>query len=383
MPEAETATKPLPVVPFLKIPEGGEPYLEGYKCGSCGEIFLGQRMVCAACGTRNQMSAVKLSNKGKLYNLHRRAPELPGRAGAVHLGDRRSRRRRLPEGQPRRHGPLAARPSSSTCPSRSSSATPAARTRTATPISPTSSFRPEEPHAMTEVYVVGTDMIKFGRFPDRTVPNIGAEAALMALDDAGLTIKDMQALYCGNLGQAGGMVGQRVLREIGQTGIPVVNCANACATGATAFREGYMAIKAGSVRRGALRRRRADGQGPAGRRWRRRRHPDRGPAGLGHDAVGVRPRRHGAHPQVRHHLRAVRQGVGEEPPPLHPEPEGDVPDRNPAPGSDGRGDDLLSEHQADVLGERRRLGRRGDLLRRTTPRSWPDEAGRCGCAPRR
>ena len=98
---------------------------------------------------------------------------------------------------------------------------------------------------MTEVYVVGTDMIKFGRFPDRTVPNIGAEAALMALDDAGLTIKDMQALYCGNLGQASGMVGQRILRLIGQTGIPVVNCANACATGATALREGYAAIKAG------------------------------------------------------------------------------------------------------------------------------------------
>jgi acetyl-CoA acetyltransferase len=98
---------------------------------------------------------------------------------------------------------------------------------------------------MTEVYVVGVDMIKFGRFADRTVPSLGAEAALMALDDAGVTIQDMQALYCGNLGQASGMVGQRVLQEIGQTGIPVVNVANACATGATAFREGYMAIKAG------------------------------------------------------------------------------------------------------------------------------------------
>ena len=87
---------------------------------------------------------------------------------------------------------------------------------------------------MSDVYVLGVDMIKFGRFPDRTVPNIGAEAALMALDDAGLTIKDMQAMYCGNLGQANAMVGQRILQEIGQTGIPVVNCANACATGATA-----------------------------------------------------------------------------------------------------------------------------------------------------
>jgi acetyl-CoA acetyltransferase len=98
---------------------------------------------------------------------------------------------------------------------------------------------------MTDVYVVGTDMIKFGRFPDRDVPDLGAEAALLALDDAGLTIHDMQALYCGNLGQASGMVGQRILRLIGQTGIPVVNCANACATGATALREGYSAIKAG------------------------------------------------------------------------------------------------------------------------------------------
>ena len=67
----------------------------------------------------------------------------------------------------------------------------------------------------------------------------------MALDDAGLQIQDMQALYCGNLGQASGMVGQRVLQEIGQTGMAVVNCANACATGATAFREAWMSIKAG------------------------------------------------------------------------------------------------------------------------------------------
>jgi acetyl-CoA acetyltransferase len=42
------------------------------------------------------------------------------------------------------------------------------------------------------------------------------------------------------------MVGQRILQEIGQTGIPVVNVANACATGATAFREAWMAIKAGA-----------------------------------------------------------------------------------------------------------------------------------------
>ena len=98
---------------------------------------------------------------------------------------------------------------------------------------------------MSDVYVMGIDMIKFGRFPDKTVPQLGATAALLAMDDAGLTIQDMQALYCGNLGQASAMVGQRILQEIGQTGIGVVNCANACATGATAFREAWMSIKAG------------------------------------------------------------------------------------------------------------------------------------------
>ena len=97
---------------------------------------------------------------------------------------------------------------------------------------------------MSDVYVIGVDMIKFGRFPETSVPKLGAESARLALADAGLKIQDMQALYCGNLAQAGAMVGQRILAEIGQTGIPVTNCANACATGATALREGWMAIKA-------------------------------------------------------------------------------------------------------------------------------------------
>ncbi|MDN7184432.1 thiolase family protein [Caballeronia sp. SEWSISQ10-4 2] len=98
---------------------------------------------------------------------------------------------------------------------------------------------------MTDVYIVGIDMIPFGRYPTRTVPELGAEAAWLALDDAGLGIRDMQALYCGNLMEAHLMVGQRILREMGLTGVPVTNVANACATGATAFREGVIAVKSG------------------------------------------------------------------------------------------------------------------------------------------
>ncbi len=67
MAEKTSSQKLLPVLPFLKIPEGGEPYLEGHKCRHCGAIFLGERNVCAKCGTRDQMEATTLSNRGKLY----------------------------------------------------------------------------------------------------------------------------------------------------------------------------------------------------------------------------------------------------------------------------------------------------------------------------
>ena len=96
-----------------------------------------------------------------------------------------------------------------------------------------------------DVYVIGIGMTNFGRFPEKTVPQLAVDAALMALDDCGLTIKDMEALYSGNMMQASGMIGQKTLQLLGQTGIPVVNSANACATGATAFRGGWMAVKAG------------------------------------------------------------------------------------------------------------------------------------------
>ena len=95
------------------------------------------------------------------------------------------------------------------------------------------------------VYLLGTSMTPFGRYPERAVEDLGAEAALAALDDAGLTIHDVQALHCGNVMEANAMVGQRILRAIGQTGIPVVNCSNACATGGTAFREAWASIRAG------------------------------------------------------------------------------------------------------------------------------------------
>jgi acetyl-CoA acetyltransferase len=98
---------------------------------------------------------------------------------------------------------------------------------------------------MRNVYVLGTGMIKFGRYPEKTVPELGADAALIALKDAGINIKDVELFASGNLYQANAMIGQRILQQIGQTGVPVINVSNACATGSTAFREAFMAVASG------------------------------------------------------------------------------------------------------------------------------------------
>ena len=61
---------------------------------------------------------------------------------------------------------------------------------------------------------------------------------------ANLELADMGVLAAGNLMGSGG-IGQQLQKQVGQTGIPVYNVSNACATGATALRTAIMAVKAG------------------------------------------------------------------------------------------------------------------------------------------
>ena len=68
----------LPVVEYLKLPEDGDPYLEGHKCGDCNSIFLGEREVCSNCTARGKIEPVKLSNKGKLYSYSITFRSFPG-----------------------------------------------------------------------------------------------------------------------------------------------------------------------------------------------------------------------------------------------------------------------------------------------------------------
>lgn len=97
------------------------------------------------------------------------------------------------------------------------------------------------------VWILGINMTKFGKHPDKDAVDLASEATMAALADAGVTMKDMGVIASGSLMNAAAGIGQQLQKQVGQTGIPVYNVANACATGATALRTVVMAIKAGEV----------------------------------------------------------------------------------------------------------------------------------------
>ena len=99
--------------------------------------------------------------------------------------------------------------------------------------------------ASDDIWILGIHMTKFGKHADKDIVDLAAEAALGALGDGEVTMADMGVLAAGNLMNASAGIGQQLQKQIGQTGIPVFNVANACATGATALRTAIMAIKAG------------------------------------------------------------------------------------------------------------------------------------------
>ncbi|HEX8803389.1 MAG TPA: thiolase family protein, partial [Acidimicrobiales bacterium] len=98
-----------------------------------------------------------------------------------------------------------------------------------------------------DVWILGIHMTKFGKHPDKDVVDLASEATLGALSDGGVTMKDVGVLAAGNLMAANAGIGQQLQKQVGQTGIPVYNVANACATGATALRTAIMAVKAGET----------------------------------------------------------------------------------------------------------------------------------------
>ena len=97
---------------------------------------------------------------------------------------------------------------------------------------------------MREVYVLGVGQSAFGKFPERSVNELGASAALAAIHDAGIGARDLQTAYTSRL-YAELITGQTVLKDIGVVAIEMINVENACAGGSTAVRALYKDIAAG------------------------------------------------------------------------------------------------------------------------------------------
>jgi benzoylsuccinyl-CoA thiolase BbsB subunit len=97
---------------------------------------------------------------------------------------------------------------------------------------------------MNNVWIIGCAMTKFGKHTDRSVADLGTEAVLEAIIDAGIDPRRIEAAYCGHVFQ-GMVAGQRVLAQTGLAGIPLTNVEDACSSGAVSVREAALSIRAG------------------------------------------------------------------------------------------------------------------------------------------
>ena len=100
---------------------------------------------------------------------------------------------------------------------------------------------------MSRVYVAGVGMIPFVK-PGANEPYhvMGATAAKLALDDAGIDYGQIQQAYVGYV-YGDSTCGQRTLYPVGMTGIPIVNVNNNCSTGSTALFLARQAIESGAA----------------------------------------------------------------------------------------------------------------------------------------
>jgi acetyl-CoA acetyltransferase len=97
---------------------------------------------------------------------------------------------------------------------------------------------------MRDVFVAGTGMIKFGRYPDQLLEDFVPAAIQEALADSGIDPERVGIAVFGH-SNGGRVAGQRVLRELSLTGMPILNTENACAGGGTAMHVGWMSVASG------------------------------------------------------------------------------------------------------------------------------------------
>ena len=97
------------------------------------------------------------------------------------------------------------------------------------------------------VHVVGVGMIPFTKpGASEAYPAMGAQAARLALDDAGIDYDLVQQAYVGYV-FGDSTAGQAALYGVGLSGIPIVNVNNNCATGSTALWLARQAVASGEA----------------------------------------------------------------------------------------------------------------------------------------
>lgn len=96
------------------------------------------------------------------------------------------------------------------------------------------------------VYVLGGAMTPFGKHLDKSAEVLAQTAVMDALKDADIGRSEIGAAYIGSVFQ-GSLSGQRVLKDLGMTGIPIYNLENACSSGATALSQACLAVAVGQV----------------------------------------------------------------------------------------------------------------------------------------
>ena len=96
-----------------------------------------------------------------------------------------------------------------------------------------------------EIVIIGCGMHKFGRFEDKSYADMGREAIRMALQDAGIGWKDIQAAYCSTM-YLPATSGARIMRPLGATGIPICDVEAACASGGVAIRQAMLGLESGA-----------------------------------------------------------------------------------------------------------------------------------------
>jgi len=102
---------------------------------------------------------------------------------------------------------------------------------------------------MRDVAIIGVGLTKFGERWDSSIKELMAEAGLAALQDANITSKDIDAIYGGSM-TPGRFIGQEhvaalMADQLGLGNIPATRVENACASGGSALRQGYMAVASG------------------------------------------------------------------------------------------------------------------------------------------